>query len=71
MPVIGPKFSAQELTKTFEAWYTASYIEQVTAGGKQEYPLPLYVNAALRDPFKPDKAPSYESGAPTDNNIQL
>lgn len=57
--------------ETFEAWYTAAYIEQVAAAGKAEYALPLYVNAALRDPFKPGKAPSYESGAPTDNNIGL
>ena len=57
--------------ETFEAWYTADYIEQVAAAGKAEYPLPLYVNAALRDPFNPGKAPSYESGAPTDNNIDL
>jgi hypothetical protein len=57
--------------ETFEAWYTATYIEEVAAAGKAEYPLPLYVNAALRDPFKPGKAPSYESGAPTDNNIEL
>jgi hypothetical protein len=55
----------------FEAWYTATYIEQVAAAGKQEYPLPLYVNAALRDPFHPGRAPNYESGAPTDNNIDL
>jgi hypothetical protein len=57
--------------ETFEAWYTATYIEEVAAAGKQEYPLPLYVNAALRDPFHPGKAPSYESGGPTDNNIEL
>lgn len=57
--------------ETFEAWYTADYIEQVAAAGKQEYSLPLYVNAAMRDPFHPGKAPSYESGAPTDNNIEL
>jgi hypothetical protein len=57
--------------ETFEAWYTAAYIEQVAAAGKAEYALPMYVNAALRDPFKPGKAPSYESGAPTDNNITL
>ena len=31
----------------------------------------VYVNAAMRDPFHPGKAPSYESGAPTDNNIGL
>ena len=57
--------------ETFEAWYTAVYIEQVAAAGKAEYELPLYVNAALRDPFQPGKAPNYESGAPTDNNIEL
>ena len=57
--------------ETFEAWYTATYIEQVAAAGKAEYRLPLYVNAALRDPFHPGKPPSYESGAPTDNNIDL
>ena len=57
--------------ETFEAWYTATYIEEVAAAGKDEYPLPMYVNAALRDPFNPGKAPSYESGAPTDNNIDL
>ena len=57
--------------ETFQAWFIATYIEQVAAAGKAEYPLPLYVNAALRDPFHPGHAPSYESGAPTDNNIEL
>jgi beta-galactosidase GanA len=61
----------EDADETFEAWYTATYIEEVAAAGKAEYPLPLYVNAALRDPFHPGKAPSYESGAPTDNNIDL
>jgi len=55
----------------FEAWFTASYIEQVAEAGKAEYGLPLYVNAALREPFNPGKPPSYESGAPTDNEIDL
>ena len=57
--------------ETFEAWYTADYIEQVAAAGKREYPLPLYVNAELRDPLNPGRAPNYESGGPTDNNIEL
>jgi hypothetical protein len=57
--------------ETFQAWCIATYIEEVAAAGKAEYALPLYVNAALRDPFHPGKAPSYESGAPTDNNIDL
>jgi hypothetical protein len=57
--------------ETFEAWHTAAFIEQVAAAGKVEYPLPMYVNAALRDPIHPGKPPSYESGGPTDNNISL
>ena len=56
--------------ETFQAWCIASYIEQIAAAGKAEYPLPLYVNAALRDPFHATPG-SYESGAPTDQNIQL
>jgi len=57
--------------ETFEAWYTAVFIQQVAAAGKAEYALPMYVNAALRDPLHPGKPPSYESGGPTDNNIAL
>ena len=65
------KVFGDDADETFEAWYTADYIEQVAAAGKREYPLPLYVNAALRDPLNPGRAPSYESGGPTDNNIEL
>jgi hypothetical protein len=61
----------EDSDETFMAWYIAAYIDQVAAAGKQEYALPLYANAALRDPIHPGKAPSYESGAPTDNNIDL
>jgi Domain of unknown function (DUF5597) len=57
--------------ETFQAWCIATYIEQVAAAGKAEYPLPLYTNAALRDPLNPGRPGSYESGAPTDQNIQL
>jgi beta-galactosidase GanA len=55
----------------FQTWFIASYIEQVAAAGKAENPLPMYVNAALRDPFNPGHAPGYESGAPTDNEIDV
>ena len=54
----------------FHAWSVARYIEQVAAAGKAAYPLPMYVNAALRNPFH--GAPgSYESGGPTDNVIPI
>lgn len=51
----------------FHAWYVARYIGQVAAAGKTVYPLPLYVNAALRDPLTDPPATEYESGGPTDN----
>jgi beta-galactosidase GanA len=53
----------------FHAWSVASFIGQVAAAGKAEYPLPMYVNAALRDPFHPGLPGAYESGGPTDNVI--
>ena len=55
----------------FHAWSIARYIEQVAAAGKAKYPLPMYVNVALRDPLHPGNASSYESGGPTDNVIPI
>lgn len=55
----------------FHAWSIAHYIGQVAAAGKAVYPLPMYVNAALRDPLHPGKAITYESGGPTDNVIPI
>jgi hypothetical protein len=55
----------------FHAWSVAKFVGQVAAAGKAEYPLPLYTNAALRDPLTNPKANSYESGGPTDNVIPI
>ena len=55
----------------FHAWYVASYIGKVAAAGKAVYPLPLYTNAALRDPLTNPMAAEYESGGPTDNVIPI
>ncbi|KAF1710713.1 glycoside hydrolase [Pseudoxanthomonas sacheonensis] len=55
----------------FHAWHVAHYIDQVAAAGKAEYPLPMYVNAALRDPFTPGLPGQYESGGPTDNVLEV
>jgi Domain of unknown function (DUF5597) len=43
----------------------------VAAAGKAVYPLPLYVNVALRDPLDPGRPPKYESGGATDNVIAI
>jgi beta-galactosidase GanA len=54
--VFGSGLQTEEL---FMAWHFARYVETVTAAGKQEYPLPMYVNAALiRPDYKPGKYPS-------------
>jgi Domain of unknown function (DUF5597)/Beta-galactosidase len=55
----------------FQAWSVARFIGQVAAAGKAEYRLPMYANAALRDPLTNPLATSYESGGPTDNVIPI
>jgi beta-galactosidase GanA len=55
----------------FHAWSIATYIDQVAAAGKAEYPLPMYVNAALRDPLKSGTKVTWESGGPTDDVLSL
>jgi beta-galactosidase GanA len=55
----------------FHAWSIGRFIGEVAAAGKAEYPLPLYVNAALRDPLNPPPAAHYESGGPTDNVLSI
>ena len=72
----GPSVHWQEVfgddaEEFFHAWAVARYVEQVAAAGKSVYPLPLYVNAALRNPLNPGRPPSYESGGPTDNVIPI
>ena len=60
-----------EAEVNFHAWAVAKYIGQVAAAGKAAYPLPMFVNAALRDPLTPGAPGSYESGGPTDNVIAI
>jgi hypothetical protein len=55
----------------FHAWNVASFIGKVAAAGKKQYDLPMYTNAALRDPVTNPLATQYESGGPTDNVIPI
>ena len=55
----------------FHAWHIAHYIDQVAQAGKAEYPLPMFVNAALRGPFNPGQPGQYASGGPTDNVLDI
>jgi hypothetical protein len=55
----------------FQAYSVAHYIGQVAAAGKAQYPLPMYVNATLRDPLRNPRAGTYESGGATDNVLDI
>jgi hypothetical protein len=55
----------------FQAWSVALFVSKVAAAGKAVYPLPMYANAALRDPLTNPMANTYESGGPTDNVIPI
>ena len=54
--VFGKGVSTDEI---FMAWHFAEYTNAVAQAGKREYPLPMYVNAALIRPnYKPGQYPS-------------
>ena len=55
----------------FQAYSIAHFVEQVAAAGKAVYPLPMYVNVALRDPFKDQDPSQYSSGGPTWNVLHV
>jgi hypothetical protein len=73
---VGAKGTWQEVfgndaDEYFHAWSVARYVGYIAAAGKAVHQLPLYANAALRDPISNPSASSYESGGPTDNVIPI
>lgn len=48
--------------EVFMAWEYGSFVEAVTAAGKKQYALPMYMNAQLPAPL--ERAGSYPSGGP-------
>ncbi len=52
-----------EADEVFMAWHYGRYVERVTAAGKKEYPLPMYVNAWLVQ-NETQKPGGYPSGGP-------
>lgn len=57
--VFGGSIQAQEV---FQAWYFAAFANGLAKAGKAQYPLPMYVNAAL---IRPGKTPGqYPSAGP-------
>jgi hypothetical protein len=63
-------FGKTELTDDlFMAWQYATYIQQVAAAGKAQYPLPMYANAAL---IRPNYEPGqYNSGGPLPHSADV
>lgn len=55
----------------FHAWHIGRFVDTVAAAGRKEYDLPLYVNAALRDPFKYQDPYTYSAGGPTWNVLDV
>jgi hypothetical protein len=64
------KYYSYYTEELFMAWNYAKYIGQVAAAGKREYPLPMYVNAWLKQPTTrwPGK---YPSGGPLPQVIDI
>lgn len=53
----------------FMAWHYARYVDQVTAAGKAEYALPMFVNAWLSGPQA--RPGDYPSGGPLPNVLDI
>jgi hypothetical protein len=48
-----------QMDEIFTAWHYARYVNRIAELGKAEYPLPMYMNAALIRPnYKPGQFPA-------------
>ncbi|MGY2735534.1 DUF5597 domain-containing protein [Sphingomonas sp. UYP23] len=57
--------------RAFNSWYTAAYCNELAAAGKAIKPLPMYVNAALADPFKIPAPTDVASGGPQQDVLDI
>jgi len=65
----GMSYLTEEL---FMAWNYARYIEKIAKSGREEYNIPMYVNAWLKQPGPSGHAPgNYPSGGPTPQVIDI
>lgn len=65
--VFGPADRAAEI---FMAWHYADYMERITAAGKAEYNLPVFVNAWIVQP-EDTRPGNYPSGGPQAQNHDI
>ncbi|MGC6401724.1 DUF5597 domain-containing protein [Sphingomonas sp. FW199] len=54
----------KDADSAFNAWYTASYIDEIAAAGKAVKPIPMYTNAALSDAYAKPGEGGGASGGP-------
>ena len=60
----------EQAAETFNAWYIASYVNEVALAGQKEYALPMYANAWLREHgFR--KPGEYPSGGPVSTMLPV
>jgi beta-galactosidase GanA len=57
--------------QAFTTWHMARYVEEIAAAGKRAKPLPMFVNAALGDPFDAKSAANSATGGPQWNVIDI
>ena len=61
----------EDADEFFHAWHIARFVDQLAAAGKAIHPLPMYVNAAQRDPINEQDPLTYSSGGPTHNVLDV
>ncbi|HEY6927831.1 MAG TPA: DUF5597 domain-containing protein, partial [Steroidobacteraceae bacterium] len=71
MPGTWAQVFGKDADEFFHAYSIAHFVNQVAAAGKSAYAIPMYVNAALRDPFREQDPYDYSSGGPTWNVLEI
>jgi beta-galactosidase GanA len=69
-PGTWPQVFGADADEYFYAWSIARYVNRIAEAGKAEYPLPLSINVATRDPFHGNPG-SYESGGAVDRVLPV
>jgi beta-galactosidase GanA len=62
---------ADDADEYFHAWSIASYVGEIAAAGRNILDLPMYTNAAQRDPINDQDPLSYAAGGPTWNVLDI
>jgi hypothetical protein len=66
------KFLSSLTEELFTVYFYARYIEKIAAAGKEEYPVPMYVNAWIKQPGMGGGYPGkYPSGGPIPHTLDV